>query len=72
MCFSTRNAAPFMSSPRRSATIAIVVRMQVPSAVPTRSVGENDSPRPMLSAGASVAIAAPDGPCRASHRRPPR
>ena len=32
--------------------------MQVPSAVATRSVGEKDSPLPLLSVGASVAILA--------------
>jgi hypothetical protein len=40
----------------------MVVLMQVPSAVATKSVGENASPLPLLSAGASVAIFDCDGP----------
>ena len=40
MCFSTVALAPFRSISRRLATIPSVVRMQVASAVATRSVGE--------------------------------
>src|SRR5215470_15981748 len=49
----------------------MVVLMQVPSAVATRSVGENASPFPLLSAGASVASFDFDGPCIASQCRLP-
>ena len=62
MCFSTRTLVPLISIPCRWATIPIVVTMQVPSAVAIRSVGENDSPLPMLSFGASVVRTVPEGP----------
>ena len=42
------------------ATIPIIVNMQEASAVATRSVGENASPFPWLSIGASVMIVLPD------------
>src|SRR5256885_543337 len=41
----------------------MIVRMQLPSAAPTRSVGEKPQPRPWLSLGASVIIWPPDGAC---------
>src|SRR4029077_3673775 len=62
---------PRRSTPSSSAFIPMVVLMQVPRAVATRSVGENASPLPLLSAGASVASFACDGPCVASQWRSP-
>jgi hypothetical protein len=50
----------------------MIVSMQVPRDVAARSVGENDSPRPSLSTGASVVITVPDGSCRASQRKSPK
>ena len=47
---------PRRSTPRSSALIPIVVLMHVARAVATRSVGENASPLPLLSLGASVEI----------------
>src|SRR5437016_2399772 len=44
----------------------MVVLMQEPRAVATRSVGENSSPLPLLSVGASVAIFDCEGPWTAS------
>src|SRR5882724_8082279 len=49
----------------------MVVVMQVPRAVATRSVGENASPLPLLSVGASVAIFDCYGPCVASQCKSP-
>jgi len=49
----------------------MVVLMQVPSAVATRSVGENASPLPLLSIGASVASFACEGPWVASQCKLP-
>ena len=46
MIFSTLSVMPVRSQPRFCATIPIVVAMQVTSPVASRSVGENDSPRP--------------------------
>ena len=60
--FCTDTVIPQRSIPSSSALIPMVVLMQVPSAVATRSVGENASPLPLLSAGASVAIFDCDGP----------
>ena len=62
MTFSTRAVHPLRSQSCRSATIPMIVRMQVLSAVATRSVGEKRSPWPWLSVGASVSRAEPDGP----------
>jgi hypothetical protein len=42
------------------AAIPIIVNMQLPSAVATKSVGEKYSPLPLLSGGASVMIILPD------------
>src|SRR3977135_3726222 len=67
----TFTVIPFTSSPCSWAAIARIVLMQVPSAVATRSVGEKDSPLPLLSVGASVAILACDGPWTASQCRSP-
>ncbi len=44
--FSTVAVAPAISIPSVRARMPIVVSMQVPSAVATRSVGEKLSPRP--------------------------
>jgi hypothetical protein len=49
----------------------MVVVMHVASAVATRSVGENASPLPLLSVGASVEIFDWDGPCVASQCKSP-
>ena len=54
MCLITVAFVPSTLNPFRLAKMSIVVVMQVPSAVATRSVGENDSPFPPLSRGASV------------------
>ena len=40
----------------------MMVNMQEPQAVATRSVGEKVSPLPWLSTGASVAASDPEGP----------
>src|SRR2546421_8157548 len=62
---------PRRSTPSSCALIPMVVIMQVPSAVATRSVGENASPLPLLSVGASVAIFDWEGPCVASQCKLP-
>jgi hypothetical protein len=49
----------------------MVVLIQVPSAVATRSVGENASPFPLLSVGASVGSFACEGPCVAEQCKSP-
>src|SRR6185295_4529873 len=67
----TETVIPRRSTPSSSALIPIVVLMQVPSAVATRSVGEKASPFPLLSVGASVAIFEVEGPCVASQWRSP-
>src|SRR5438045_8560760 len=69
--FCTEMAIPRKSTPRSCALIPMVVLMQVARAVATRSVGENASPLPLLSVGASVAIFASDGPCTASQCKSP-
>src|SRR3984893_13846273 len=69
--FCTDTVMPRRSTPSSSALKPIVVLMQVPSAVATRSVGENASPLPLLSVGASVAIFDCDGPCVASQCKSP-
>src|SRR6266478_9983299 len=69
--FCTDTVIPRKSTPSSCALIPIVVLMQVPSAVATRSVGENASPLPLLSVGASVAIFDFDGPCTASQCKSP-
>src|SRR6267143_5328300 len=69
--FFTSTVIPFRFTPSSSAFSPMVVLMQVPSAVATRSVGENASPFPLLSVGASVASLACDGPWVASQWRSP-
>jgi len=69
--FTVSARIPASSTPCRAATIPITVIMHVPSAVATRSVGENASPLPWLSTGASVSTVAPEGPCSARQRSPP-
>ena len=64
----TLTLVPEISIFFRCATMPMVVSMQVPSAVATRSVGLNDSPLPMLSTGASVRRVVPDGACFALQR----
>lgn len=61
MCFSTLKVSPSNEIPLLSATIPMMVAMQLASAVATKSVGEKDSPLPLLSTGASVEILLPDG-----------
>jgi hypothetical protein len=72
MCFFTESCMPSRLQPRSCARMPMVVNMQVPSAVATRSVGENASPRPLLSTGASVVSVIADGPCFALQRNCPR
>src|SRR5882762_9248429 len=69
--FCTETVMPRRLTPSSSALIPIVVLMHVASAVATRSVGENASPLPLLSVGASVAILDCDGPWVASQCRSP-
>src|SRR5438046_9941689 len=69
--FFTDTIIPRRSIPSSCALIPIVVLIHVPRAVATRSVGENASPLPLLSVGASVAIFDFDGPCTASQCKLP-
>src|SRR4029450_33010 len=69
--FCTDTVIPRRSTPRSSALIPMVVLMHVARAVATRSVGENASPLPLLSLGASVESFACDGPCVASQCNSP-
>src|SRR4029077_4628586 len=69
--FCTETVMPRRLTPSSSALIPMVVLMHVASAVATRSVGENASPLPLLSVGASVEIFDCDGPCVASQCRSP-
>src|SRR6266480_143237 len=69
--FWTEILIPRRSTPSSCALIPMVVLMQVASAVATRSVGENASPLPLLSIGASVEIWDCDGPCVASQCKLP-
>src|SRR5207253_9560167 len=71
ICFCTETVMPRRLTPSSSALIPIVVLMHVASAVATRSVGENPSPLPLLSVGASVEIFDCDGPCVASQCKLP-
>jgi hypothetical protein len=61
--FVTLADMPRRSIPCRSATIPMIVMMHAGSAAATRSVGENRSPFPWLSVGASVSMTEPEGPC---------
>src|SRR5213082_3353266 len=67
----TETLIPRKSTPSSCALIPMVVVMHVASAVATRSVGENASPLPLLSVGASVEIFDCDGPCVASQCKSP-
>src|SRR5437667_1182658 len=69
--FWTETLIPRRSTASSCALIPMVVLMQVASAVATRSVGENASPLPLLSVGASVEIFDCDGPCVASQCKLP-
>src|SRR5213595_4049808 len=69
--FCTDTLIPRRSTPSSCALIPIVVVMQVARAVATRSVGENASPLPLLSVGASVEILDRDGPWVALQCRSP-
>src|SRR6267143_5154355 len=69
--FCTDTVIPPRSTPSSCALIPMVVLMHVARAVATRSVGENASPLPLLSVGASVAIFDCDGPCTASQCKSP-
>ena len=61
MTLRTTTVAPSTDQPCCWARMPMMVSMQVPRAVATRSVGEKDSPRPWLSSGASVTISVADG-----------
>ncbi len=54
--FFTLAVVPAISIPFFLAATAIMVKIQLPKAVQTMSVGENDSPNPSLSLGASVCM----------------
>src|SRR6266516_4416493 len=69
--FCTDTVIPRRSIPSSCALIPMVVVMQVPRAVATRSVGENSSPLPLLSVGASVESLDCDGPCVALQCKSP-
>src|SRR6188768_3301442 len=69
--FCTDTVIPRRSTPSSCALIPIVVLMHVARAVATRSVGENASPLPLLSVGASVESFACEGPCVASQCKSP-
>src|SRR5437763_4202881 len=69
--FCTETVIPRRSTPSSSALVPMVVLIHLPSAVATRSVGENASPFPSLSVGASVASLEFDGPCLAKQCRSP-
>lgn len=71
MYFSTLRFIPFSDIPFLSATMPMMVAMQLASAVATRSVGENVSPLPLLSSGASVESVLPEGECVAVQRSSP-
>ena len=70
MVSSTLPDLPETSIPFDSALIATIVMMHVSIDV-SKSVGENDSPFPLLSTGASVIRVLPEGPCVAVQRRFP-
>ncbi len=60
MIFSVLQLQPLNLVSRSFAFMAMVVSIQAASEVPIRSVGENLSPFPWLSVGASVSICEPD------------
>ncbi len=59
--FSTLPDIPVTSRFLESARIATIVIMQVSIEVASKSVGEKDSPLPLLSTGASVISCLPEG-----------
>ena len=61
MCFSTEAELPSIAHPSRFARMPITVSMHEASEVASVSVGENDSPLPWLSSGASLTSVAPEG-----------
>src|SRR5213076_1987535 len=67
----TDTVIPRRSTPSSCALIPMVVLMHIARAVATRSVGENASPLPLLSVGASVEIFDCDGPCSALQCKSP-
>src|SRR5439155_12290426 len=69
--FCTDTVIPRKSTPSSCALIPIVVLMHLTRRLDTRSVGENASPFPLLSVGASVASFDFDGPCTASQCKSP-
>ena len=60
MILVTSAEAPVISMERLSAEIPMIVSIQEAREVAARSVGENASPLPWLSTGASVMILLPD------------
>ena len=60
--FSTLPDILDTSIPLESARIATIVIIHVSIEVASKSVGEKDSPLPLLSTGASVISCLPDGP----------
>lgn len=56
MIFSTSTLVPSSATSNAGAFMPIMVSMQLASAVAVRSVGENRSPFPLLSVGASVSM----------------
>ena len=62
---------PSMAQPLSRARMPMMVSMQLARAVATRSVGENASPLPRLSTGASVMMWLPERRWTASVRRSP-
>ena len=62
MVLPTSTFIPVRSISFRFATIPMTVAMQEPSDADVKSVGENASPFPWLSTGASVMMEAPEGP----------
>jgi len=71
MTLVTSAVAPTISISFSLAFIPMIVSIQLPRAVATKSVGENDLPRPLLSTGASVMMVVPDLRCVASVLRSP-
>ena len=60
MIFVILQVLPSIENKCSRAAIPIMVKMQLPSAEATISVGEKFSPFPLLSTGASVIITLPD------------
>jgi hypothetical protein len=72
MIFVIVHLLPSIENECSLADIPIMVKMQLPRADATRSVGEKFSPLPLLSTGASVVITLPDLRCRISVLKSPR